>query len=360
MKKHIGLYIHIPFCKSFCPYCDFYKVHGSEELMKKYTEAVVKTTASFSHEYDCIADTVYFGGGTPTALPGEYIAKMLDCLRTCFEVSDDAEITVECNPGSDLEDVLPLLYSAGVNRLSIGLQSADDTERKKLGRLSGRRRVSEVLDLARKIGFENLSLDLMLGIPEQTDESLKNTLDFCILEQVKHLSAYMLKIEDGTVFSRRSETLNLPDEDSVCKFYDTVCETLEKNGFLQYEISNFAAPGYESKHNLKYWNCEEYLGIGPAAHSFMNGKRFYFERDIDGFIDGKPPVFDSFGGSYEEWLMLKLRQNRGIDDLKLLKPETIKKAQNTLLSPFVTLDENGLRLTHRGFLLSNTVISELI
>lgn len=360
MKKHIGLYIHIPFCKSFCPYCDFYKVHGSEELMEKYTEAVVKTTASFSHEYDCIVDTVYFGGGTPTALPGKCIAKMLDCVCTCFEVSDDAEITVECNPGSDLENVLPILYSAGVNRLSIGLQSADDTERKKLGRLSGRRRVSEVLDLARKIGFENLSLDLMIGIPQQTSESLTDSLEFCISEYVNHISAYMLKIEDGTVFSKRSKMLELPDEDTVCGFYNTLCDTLENNGFRQYEISNFAIPGYESRHNLKYWNCEEYLGIGPAAHSFMNEKRFYFERDIDGFIDGNPPVFDSCGGSYEEWLMLKLRLNDGVTDLKLLKPETLEKAKNKILSPFVLLDDKGLRLTRRGFLLSNTVISELI
>lgn len=360
MKKNIGLYIHVPFCKSFCPYCDFYKVRVSEEAIKKYTEAVVKTTASFSHGYNRSVDTVYFGGGTPSSIPGELIARMLSCARENFEFTDEAEITVECNPGSDLERVLPILYEVGVNRLSFGMQSADEAERKKLGRISGPERVSESLSLARKIGFENISLDLMIGVPCQTEKSLAKSLEFCMSEKVKHISAYMLKIEDGTVFSRRREALELPDEDAVCGLYDMLCDTLESNGIKQYEISNFAVPGYESKHNIKYWNCEEYLGIGPAAHSYMNGKRFYYERDIDAFINGTPPRFDCEGGSYEEWLMLKLRLREGVKRLELLRPETIEKARNEILKPYVILDDEGLRLTRRGFLVSNTVISELI
>lgn len=360
MKKRIGLYIHIPFCKSFCPYCDFYKVHPTKELIEKYTEAVIKTTASFSDEYEFVVDSVYFGGGTPSVMPGENIAEILSSVRKNFEVTEDAEITVECNPSSPLEEVLPVLYKAGVNRLSFGLQSASDVERKKLGRLSDCERMSSVISLAREIGFNNISPDVMVGIPDQTAESLVDTLNYCISLGVTHISAYMLKIEDGTVFSKRRDMLKLPDEDTVCDFYDILCDTLPRNGFHQYEISNFARPGYESRHNLKYWNCEEYLGIGPAAHSFIDGKRFYYDRDIGAFIKNPSPVFDSYGGSYEEWLMLKLRLNEGVRDISLLRPETIERARDSKLSQFIILDDNGLRLTHKGFLLSNTIISELI
>ncbi len=368
--RPLGLYIHIPFCKSFCPYCDFYKVRVDDALMKKYTEAVVKTTASFSHflgRDKYIVDTIYFGGGTPSAMDGIYIAEILDCIRENFYVSHNPEITVECNPSSNLEVFIPIVADAGVNRVSLGLQSAVDEERKLLGRISDRSGVSKAIDVVRNSGIDNISLDVMLGIPEQTQAGIIDTLNFCFSSEISHLSAYILKIEEGTNFYKRKSILALPNEDEVCNLYETTCDMCENAGFYQYEISNFAKPGFESRHNLKYWNCEEYLGIGPAAHSFINGSRFYFEKDIDSFIENSVSgenfptwTYDGKGGDYNEKLMLSLRLKDGIKDLSLLKPETIERAKQPKFCNYLQLDDKGLRLTRSGFLVSNYIISELL
>lgn len=363
--RPIGIYIHIPFCKSFCPYCDFYKVRADKELMEKYTEAVVERTASFSRTFNDACrginvDTVYFGGGTPSVMSGEQIVRMLGGIRENFCVSDTAEITVECNPSSDLDSFIPLVADAGVNRISLGMQSSADEERRLLGRTSGKERVVSALDTSRRNGIENISLDVMIGIPKQTHDSLKETLEFCIGEGVKHVSSYMLKIEKNTVFDKRRDKLSLPDEDDACDFYIDTCSILEDAGVKQYEISNFAVPGYESRHNLKYWKCQEYLGIGPAAHSFINGKRFYFNRNIESFINGENYIADGDGGSYEEKLMLALRLRNGFSYAEGLKSETADRARDKKLAPFLELDEKGIRLNRDGFLLSNTIIAELL
>ena len=357
--KPLGIYIHIPFCRSFCPYCDFYKVRPDGKLMQKYTEAVVNTTASFSHIYGRRpVDTVYFGGGTPSAMPGSLIADILKAVRDNFDVAPDAEITVECNPSSDLESFLPVVAAAGVNRVSLGLQSASDGERRALGRTSDSARVREAVSLVRAAGIENISLDVMLGVPGQDRESLLETLDFCTGLKVPHISAYMLKLEEGTVFFNRSESLNLPSEDDVCDMYELTCDTLESAGIKQYEISNFAVQGFESRHNLKYWRDEEYLGIGPAAHSFADGKRFFFPADINAFIEGAETVDDGPGGSFEEKLMLGLRLTEGVSDLPA---EFVKRvAGRADLAPFVEAGNTALKLNRRGFLISNRVISEIL
>ncbi|NLL63949.1 MAG: radical SAM family heme chaperone HemW [Ruminococcaceae bacterium] len=342
-KMPKGLYIHIPFCKSFCPYCDFFKVKMDEELCQKYTEAVVKTAASYALDFD----TVYFGGGTPSVMKSSQIVSMLDAVREYNNVDSDAEITVECNPSSDIENFIFNVADAGVNRISLGMQSAVDEERRLLGRLADRNRVEEVIALVRKAGIENISVDVMLGIPKQTSKSLDETLKFLIDMGVLHVSAYMLKLEEGTIFYQRQDELDLPSEDQVCDFYYQTCDTLEVAGIKQYEISNF---GLKSRHNLKYWNCEEYLGIGPYAHSFIDGKRFYFNENLEKIDDG-------IGGTEEEKIMLGLRLLEGIDVSDKVLEKTKKSSD---LREYINIEGSHISLNRKGFLVSNRIISELI
>ena len=363
--RPLGLYINIPFCKSFCPYCDFYKVKADSDLMQKYTEAVVKTTASFSHYgRDRIVDTIYFGGGTPSAMDGECIAAMLAAIRDAFVIADDAEVTVECNPSSDLESFLPQVVKAGVNRLSFGMQSSVDEERRSLGRAASAARVRDCIELAKAQGIDNISVDLMLGVPNQSLTTLSESIDFISSLDVTHVSAYMLKVEEGTVFDKRllEGKLVLPNEDEVVALYNLTIAALSGYGFSQYEISNFSKPGFESRHNLKYWNDEEYLGIGPAAHSFVNGNRFYFPSNINGFIGGRVDVVDDGdGGTFEERLMLALRLNAGFSgEMPDEFLERVKCEAEGSLKGYVEVDNNTIRLTKDGFLVSNTVIGKII
>lgn len=357
--KTVGLYIHIPFCRSFCPYCDFYKVKADGALAEKYAEAAKSVAASFSHMLSGkTVDTVYFGGGTPSCIDGDVLADILSGMCDSFSVAEDAEITVECNPSSDLEDFLPKVAAAGVNRVSLGLQSAADGERRALGRTAGSARVAEAVAIARAAGTENISLDVMLGVPGQTKESLSDTLKFCIDAGVPHISAYMLKLEEGTVFYTRRDSLNLPGEDEVCDLYEMTCDTLEKAGIKQYEISNFAVPGFESRHNLKYWNDEEYLGIGPAAHSFIDGRRFFFEPDIEDFISNPQITHDGDGGTVDERIMLGLRLTEGVSGVP--EPLLKKIAAREDLLQYVEIAGDTLRLNRAGFMLSNRIIGEIL
>lgn len=368
-----GLYIHIPFCKSKCPYCDFYSCLYKNSDADSYCDALIdeiktgRRTKEFTINSDLSFDTVYFGGGTPSVLGAEKIGSILKAARECYNISDDAEITVECNPSTVDDEFFRKIASAGVNRISLGMQSAVDNERRKLGRFADRNQVLSAINSARKSGIENISLDVMLGVPEQTMQSLDDTIDFCIQTGVPHISAYMLSIEEGSVFHKRYDTLNLPDEDTVCDMYSHLSKSLTATGFKHYEISNFAKYGYESRHNLKYWNCDEYLGLGPSAHSFIDGKRFFFERDILSFIDGKSAAYDSTGGDKEEYIMLRLRLSDGIifDEYKSkfdedFPREIIKKADKFIKQGLVFSTEKSLSLTIDGFLISNYIISELI
>lgn len=353
----VGLYFHVPFCAALCPYCDFFKKRPEAGDMEAYADRIKKELEPFRHR-NIRADSVYFGGGTPSVLPGELLGDLLTAVRSCFLISEDAEITVECNPSSDLETFLPAAAEAGVNRLSFGLQSAVDGERRSLGRRADRARVETALDLARAAGFENLSLDVMLGVPGQTLQSLEDTLSFLKAQDVPHVSAYLLALEEGTVFAKRAARLDLPTEETVTALYRRTAEALEGAGLLQYEISNFAKPGFESRHNLKYWHCEEYLGFGPAAHSFFEGKRFYYPADWNAFLSGDAPLPDGDGGSFEERLMLAMRLREGY---RGPVPEDLReKALQPELRPYLEVGEDFLRLTREGFLLSNTILSELL
>lgn len=363
----IGIYIHIPFCKSKCPYCDFYSAPANEQTKRDYTRRVCEELRRWKTRLPLTADTLYFGGGTPSQLGGENIAEIITQARELFGL-ENAEITMECNPSDDLETLLPAAANAGLNRVSMGLQSALHSERLALGRRATPQDVLRGIAAARRCGVDNISLDLMLAIPGQTCETLRESVYFCASSGASHISAYLLKIEEGTLFFSIKEKLRLPDEDETCEMYLSACDMLNARGFKQYEISNFSIPGKESRHNLKYWNGEEYLGIGPAAHSFLGGRRFYYPRSLPDFLSGAlAPVPDGSGGSFEEYAMLRLRLSEGLTENGVSERfgHSIPQAMRRRCAPFVKgglvlEDEIGIRFTKDGFLLSNTLIGELL
>ena len=366
-KTPAGLYIHVPFCAQKCRYCDFYSFPKGEEYFEIYKNRVIEAIEFYGKKYARPYNSLYFGGGTPSCFGGKRISEVLSCIRNNYRLISDAEITVECNPNSDIESLIPFFKKCGVNRISLGMQSSVDIERKKLGRSADKKRIFDIINVLKENDITNISLDIMLGIPEQTLDSLRDTLDFIKECDVTHVSAYILNIEENTPFFKLQNKLNLPDENTVCEFYEYTSEYLKNIGFEHYEISNFAKSGFESRHNTKYWLLEDYLGLGPSAHSFLNGKRYYFLNDINSFIDGIPPVFDCDGGDKEEYIMLRLRLKAGLNlnDLTTLYGESatkniIKKVPLLKEQGFINFENNIISLSEKGFLLSNSIISELI
>lgn len=368
--RNIGLYLHIPFCKSKCPYCDFYSFSGKSTQKDDYTrvlkERILSSISTLQSNCDCKVDTLYIGGGTPSVLGAKMLTSLVNTANSGL-LSDGAEITVECNPYGLDEDFFKILHESGVNRISMGLQSAVDSERRILGRLSDKKQVENAVNAAQKAGFVNISLDVMLGVPNQTEKSLKETLDFCLYLGVPHISAYILKLEEKTHFYRNASKYNFPDEDLTADLYLQMCEVLEKGGIMQYEISNFAKSGFESRHNLKYWHCEEYLGLGPSAHSFIDGKRFYFDRDFQSFMNGNSPIQDGLGGDFTEYAMLNLRLTEGLNEDKVINrfghsipDEIYEKSKIFIDNGYMQKTGNSLSLTRKGFLISNTILSEIL
>ncbi len=360
-----GIYIHIPFCKTKCPYCDFYSFKGDEKQKDSYLKAVLLCLKGYADK-TLKVDTVYFGGGTPSVFGGERIGRIISYIRENFDLQENTEITVECNPSSTDEDFVRQVKRAGVNRVSMGMQSAVDAERKILGRPSDRKDIERAVNLFKNEGIDNISLDLMLGVPFQTMESLDESLDFMLSLSVKHISAYMLKIEEGTPFAEE-KSLSLPDEDTVADMYIHTSERLRERGYIHYEISNFALEGFRSRHNTKYWQCEEYIGVGPSAHSFYKGKRFYYSRSFDDFLSGKAPISDGEGGSEEEYIMLALRLREGLDGKKFtekygkaLDEAIFDKAEKYIKAGLVKTEGERIFLTSEGFLVSNSIISDLL
>ena len=364
--KAIGIYIHVPFCLGKCPYCDFYSVYPKEETVKEYLEAIKRSIREYSLIYKRDVKTVYFGGGTPNLIGAEGICGILETLKKEFNILKEAEITVECNPNSVTEEFFSLVKSSGVNRISMGLQSANEDELKFLGRKHSVLNVISAVSFAKKAGIDNISLDLMIGLENQTKEKLKNSIDFCASLNVSHVSSYILKVEENTPFAKRN--FQLPDEDESAELYLFACEELEKKGYKQYEISNYSKENKESRHNLIYWHGEEYLGIGPGAHSFMENKRFYYDRDLNSFINGIGTNDDGEGGDFEEYLMLNLRLSEGLNKNKCIEKfesgenlfnEALNKAKK-IPSNYINISEENISLTREGFLISNSIISMLI
>lgn len=371
----LGIYIHIPYCKSKCAYCDFYSKCGSKEEFSAYTNALAAHISEAQMRgSDYRVDTIYFGGGTPTAIGEHNLIKILNAVFRSFKVTDDCEITVEANPNSVNLRMLKRLRRAGVNRISFGMQSKNSAELRVLGRTHTFEDVVAAVDTARRAKIENISLDLMYGLPSQTMESFLDSLDAAIELKPKHISCYALKLEEGTPLAEYPETLCLPDDDTVADMYLAAVTRLTDEGYMQYEISNFALEGYRSRHNMKYWNLGEYWGFGPSAHSLIGKKRFSFVRDTQRYIEAFS-TGDAIVDKIEtintaeragEYLMLMLRTSEGITPEELEKKYLFlfDKIEKVLLGyhngGYTEFDGTHWRLTPKGFLISNRIIGDVL
>ena len=373
--RPLGLYVHIPFCRSKCIYCDFYSLSRADEQMKDYVSALERHLAEVGQRSGGhTVDTVYFGGGTPTLLPHRLLVRLLTTIRNHFDLSRDAEITLEANPESAQDvSVLKKLRRAGFNRISLGVQAANDELLKKIGRIHTWEQVVGAVAAARKAGFDNLSVDLIYGLPGQTLDHWRATLEKAMTLEVDHISCYGLKVEEGTPLYAKAADMDLPDDDAQADMYLACVDYLAAQGFVQYEISNFAKPGRYSRHNMKYWALEEYAGFGPGAHSDFGGTRYAYGRDLAGYIrgvlDGTLAVSEAESIPLRErdteYIMLSLRTAAGIS--RHVFEHTFRQRFAPLEQAFLSYEKAGLaartdegwRLTANGFLLSNTIISQL-
>ena len=369
--KGLGVYIHIPFCIRKCYYCDFCSFpDGDGRKMRDYTDELCRRIELSPRLRDSDVDTLYFGGGTPTLLPIELFEKIFSAVSSTARIAKEAEITAECNPATADREYLGRLRAMGVNRLSIGLQSVHNAELEALGRLHSFEELKETYAAARAVGFSNISVDLMYGIPRQTKESFRESL--CTVAELapEHISAYALKVERGTRFYSMGESLVLPDEDDECEMYLLMCDLLRKYGYERYEISNFAKEGYRSRHNLKYWRCEDYLGFGVAAHSCCEGERFGNSRDIDGFLRGEDIVSERYTRSerdcLNEYIMLSMRLSEGLSISELEKRtgrviSEVCPQIDTLKKAGYLIERDGrIAFTDTGALVSNSILSDML
>ena len=376
MADKLGIYIHIPFCRSKCDYCDFYSLAGRDDRMDQYQKALlshIKETAPLAQDFP--VDTIYIGGGTPSYYGAKRLKELLGVIRKLYKVEKDAEVTVECNPDSVDVKSLKILRKAGVNRLSMGMQSANACELERIHRIHTPQQVNEAATAARKAGFTNLSLDLIYGLPGQTMDSWKATVEHALSHIPQHLSCYGLKVEEGTPLAARvAQGEILPDDDQQADLYLWTVGRLERAGYPQYEISNFAKPGFASRHNLRYWLTQPYIGFGPGAHSDFGGRRYSFVRDLDAYIQGVLQGGDIIDESEiipkrercGEYLMLRLRTVQGINE---------QEYRSTYFMDFAPLQarleqfraqgwaeqtDGRWHFTPKGFLLSNQLIGDLL
>lgn len=371
----LGIYIHIPFCLSKCAYCDFYSRCGTKGEYDEYTNAVITHISEAqmrSSDYE--VDTIYFGGGTPTAIGEKNLIKILSAVYRSFKVADGCEITCEANPNSVTPRGLRRLSRAGFNRISFGMQSADSAELRVLGRTHTFEDVRTAVEAARRAKFRNISLDLMYGLPSQTAATFLDSLDSAIALGVEHISCYSLKLEEGTPLAERPETLFLPSDDDQADMYLAAVTRLRDEGYIQYEISNFAKEGYASRHNRKYWSLGEYWGFGPSAHSLVGRKRFSYIRDTSRYIaamkshDEVIEKIETINTSERcgEYLMLGLRTTDGISAEVLEKKYLtyFDEIEKVLLryhkSGHTEFDGHIWRLTPEGFLISNRIIGDVL
>ena len=374
--KQLGLYIHIPFCRSKCDYCDFYSLAGKEDRMDQYLKALLAhlaETAPQAKGYQ--VDTVYIGGGTPSCFGEKRLLALLKTVRKKYTLSPDAEITMEANPESVDKAMLTHLRRAGVNRLSLGVQSACDAELAALHRPHSFEQVRSAVDAARKAKLKNLSLDLIYGLPGQDPESWHNSVEEILALNPEHLSCYGLKVEEGTPLAGRvARGEQLPDDDAQADMYLWMVDRLAAAGYHQYEVSNFAKKGKESHHNLRYWLMREYIGFGPGAHSDFGGRRYSFLKDLDGYIDGvlkggriiEESNFIPQRERSGEYLMLGLRTSRGIEEWEYRREFFMNfdpietKLEFYEAQGWAERKDRRWRLTPKGLLLSNQLIGELL
>lgn len=363
-----GLYIHIPFCLRKCPYCSFYSVTYNEDTAERYVGALIRNICAYRGK-GISADTIYFGGGTPSLLTPEQTGRIIDACNEAFTLVSP-EITLECNPCTAEYEKLSELRKAGVNRLSFGIQSADDEQLRSIGRLHDFSRAVKAVNDAEKAGFDNISGDLMLGLKGQDEESLKDTIKKMAELPLAHISAYMLKIEEGTPFYNEETIRSTADEELMSRLYECTAEQLDRLEFRQYEISNFAKSGRYSRHNLKYWHGEEYLGFGPQAHSFFEGKRYFCNDGVSEYIAKNTQdltITEESVNKGEEYILLGLRLNEGIAVSRVEeyfgKPRAGKmlcKAKQLESLGYAVICGDNISLTTKGMLVSNSVIFELL
>ena len=374
--KPLGLYIHIPFCKQKCVYCDFYSLAGREGRMDDYTDALcahLTEIAPFAAGH--LVDSVYFGGGTPSYLGEKRLVKLLKTILKRYHVAKDAEITLEANPDSAGDwKALRALRKSGFNRLSLGMQSACDRELREIGRIHTMDQLRAAVSAARKAKFDNLSLDLIYGLPHQTLEQWQENLTAAVDLAPEHLSCYGLKVEEGTPLFARKDDAGLPGDEVQADMYLYTVDYLLRHGYRQYEISNFARTGRESRHNLKYWTLGEYAGFGPGAHSDFGRVRYAYEKDLEGYIrsvrDHTPLLSENERipplDRDTEWIMLGLRTVRGLDPKEF---ENRFRRRFSCFLPFLEQCENAgyaareegrWHLTPRGFLVSNQIIGGML
>ena len=376
-KTPLGIYVHVPFCRSKCQYCDFYSLTAKDDkLMESYLNAIlahIRECGPLAPGYK--VDTIYFGGGTPSFFGAEGMSTILSMIRRCFDVDSNAEITFEANPDSVTDSLLRRLKAEGFNRVSLGVQTDNDKLLKELGRPHDYAQTVNAISRIRHAGFKNLSIDLMYGLPGQTLNDWKDTLERVLPMMPEHVSCYALKVEEGTPLYQYKDICNIADDDTQADMYLAAVEILRGKGYRQYEISNFARKGLYSRHNMKYWTGGEYLGFGPSASSDFAGKRYTMVRDLQGYINGiknggevieemdEIPLRERAG----EYLMLRLRTATGIIreeyEHKFLLPfDPIEEAleRSRALGYAARNTEGRWRLTPKGFLVSNTIISDLL
>ena len=378
-QKTLGLYVHIPFCLSKCAYCDFCSVAGAKSsFVKKYLNALKKDLRmQGALAEDCLVNSIFIGGGTPTALKKSLMKSLISEIYSCFNISSDVEFTVEANPATVNLGYAKMLNSLGVNRVSMGLQSANADELFALGRIHSLDDFKKSFEILRRAGIDNINVDIMFGIPKQTPESFLNTLKTVCSMRPEHISAYGLQIEEGTPFYDMRDTLPLPDEDEEYSMYVYASEFLREQGYQHYEISNFALRGKRCRHNLKYWNCKEYIGVGCAAHSFFCGERIGRTEDIGQYINAmlaKRPekAIDSIEkitleDMESEYVMLRMRLSDGVNkreytslfgfDFDKKYGDKIKKYVDT---GFVVNTHDRCAFTTDGMYISNTVLSSIL
>lgn len=365
-NKPISFYFHIPFCVKKCDYCAFFSLAAQgEELKQRYFEALLRQLSLFPT--DRIVKTVYFGGGTPPILGIERLCRLIGAVSERFELADDCEITVEVNPGTVDRQAIAELKKAGANRLSVGIQSANDRVLKSIGRIHTFEQARECIDFARNAGFNNISADVIFALPSQIVDELEDGLKQIISTGITHISVYSLQLEAGTpLFERRNELI-FPDEDGEERQYESVCRILSENGFEHYEISSFSKPGFRSRHNMNYWKGGEYFGFGAGAHSFCFGKRFSSPGDIGAFIeksftslleptDFNESPFLTQTEAEEERIMLGLRTADGA----LIPDSAAERARRIAELGYGTFENRVLKLNSRGFRVSNSIIAQIL
>ena len=376
MSKHLEIYIHIPFCVKKCDYCDFLSAPADLETKEKYVEALIneiKLNKNKMSEY--VVDTVFIGGGTPSLLEENQISKIMSVLRDNCNMSENPEITIECNPGTITESKLLEYKKSGINRISFGLQSANDEELKSIGRIHNYAGFLESYNLARKCGFDNINVDLMLGIPNQKIEDLKDSLEKIVNLKPKHISVYSLIVEEETPIEKmiNSGKLKLPEEEEERNEYHYTKNYLELNGYKHYEISNFAIDSYESKHNTNCWKQKSYIGFGIAAHSYMNGVRYSNTTDLKQYLIKSSKEIKTIHEKQnkedmqKEYMMLGLRMLDGvkISEFKAKFGENPiflfrKELEKLVNEELIEIDLDNIKLTNKGLDLANLVWEEFV